>query len=250
MLNGENGQIMLFESDAAFAEKVSCLNHSGDEAELFLSALPEDIMGHILQDKSILQALYDNLLSSKAWPRTVYAARLADGTEIGYVAVKGYERPEPELQIEVVPEYQRKGYGEQMLFLALQKIFCEMGASSVLYRTRPDNLASIRLAERFRAVLEEPSCEAESLLLRTYHIKDFIFAHEFCMNQKEQLLKDQKCGCFYCLKIFEPSQIEDWIDDTSGTAICPYCDVDSVIGAYTGFPITTEFLKSMKNYWF
>lgn len=77
-----------------------------------------------------------------------------------------------------------------------------------------------------------------------------ISAHKFCYNNKEKLQKDQKCGCFYCLKIFDPAKIEDWIPDVTGTAMCPYCGIDSVIGEYSGLPITTEFLSEMNEYWF
>ena len=79
---------------------------------------------------------------------------------------------------------------------------------------------------------------------------DIIAAHEFCSNNKEQLQNDRRCGCFYCLQIFAPMEIEDWIPDPQGTARCPYCGVDSVIGEYSGFPITKDFLKKMKEYWF
>ncbi len=80
---------------------------------------------------------------------------------------------------------------------------------------------------------------------------DIIVAHKYCANHKEKLLKDQKCGCFYCLKIFNPKEIKDWVEDRyDKTALCPYCGIDSVIGEYTGFPITYEFLEKMNKYWF
>lgn len=77
-----------------------------------------------------------------------------------------------------------------------------------------------------------------------------ISAHRFCTNNKPLLLHDSKCGCFYCLSIFAPSEIHEWIQDTEGTALCPYCGIDSVIGEGSGYPITTEFLSKMKEYWF
>lgn len=79
---------------------------------------------------------------------------------------------------------------------------------------------------------------------------DIIAAHEFCSNHKKELQKDKLCGCFHCLKIFVPVEIEDWIPDPKGTARCPYCGIDSVIGEYSGFPITKDFLSKMKEYWF
>ena len=81
---------------------------------------------------------------------------------------------------------------------------------------------------------------------------DYIDAHEFSSGHREQLMKDSKCGCFCCLKIFDPKEIWWWIgpEDPGDTAICPYCFVDSVIGESSGYPITEEFLKKMQQYWF
>ena len=68
---------------------------------------------------------------------------------------------------------------------------------------------------------------------------DYIEAHKFSSNNKEALQNDKKCGCFYCLKIFDTEP-----------AVCPYCCIDSVIGESSGYPITTEFLTKMHEYWF
>lgn len=75
-------------------------------------------------------------------------------------------------------------------------------------------------------------------------------AHRFCSGNKESLKKDNLCGCFYCLEIFHPSEIEEWIDSNENTALCPHCEIDSIIGQNSGFPITKEFLSKMNKYWF
>ena len=81
--------------------------------------------------------------------------------------------------------------------------------------------------------------------------EDIIAAHEFCTGNKKQLKKDSLCGCFYCLKIFDPKEIDFWIKDKKGkAAICPYCRIDSVIGQSSGYPITEDFLSKMKDHWF
>ena len=80
--------------------------------------------------------------------------------------------------------------------------------------------------------------------------KELIIAHGFSINNKETLLKDKKCGCFYCLKIFNPNEIKEWSYDRGGTAICPCCNIDSIIGESSNYPITKEFLEKMKEYWF
>lgn len=80
-------------------------------------------------------------------------------------------------------------------------------------------------------------------------------AHSASSNHMAQLKQDRLCGCFYCLRIYDPAEIEEWIIDDNpidkdGTAICPYCGVDSVIGESSGYPLTNEFLKKMKKAWF
>lgn len=84
---------------------------------------------------------------------------------------------------------------------------------------------------------------------------DYNMAHAYSNNHKPELEKDSICGCFYCLKIFKPSEIKEWLVedndcDRRGTAICPYCGIDSVIGGSSGFPITEEFLSEMHSTWF
>ena len=89
-------------------------------------------------------------------------------------------------------------------------------------------------------------------------MEDYIEAHKYSNNNMEQLKRDKVCGCFYCLEIFSPKEIEDWLiakdtdnyADGLGTAICPYCGIDSVIGESCGYPITKEFLEKMNKYWF
>ena len=79
---------------------------------------------------------------------------------------------------------------------------------------------------------------------------DFIAAHKFSFGHRAALSADSKCGCFYCMKVFNPSEINDWVKDPGETAICPYCCIDSVIGESSGYPITEELLSKMNKYWF
>ena len=86
-------------------------------------------------------------------------------------------------------------------------------------------------------------------------VPDYIAAHNFSNNHKPDLEKDSICGCFHCLKIFSPNEITEWLTDNNpcdirGTALCPYCGVDSVIGESSGYPITDDFLMKMNSYWF
>ena len=85
--------------------------------------------------------------------------------------------------------------------------------------------------------------------MRTYTHDALTHAHKFASNHKKQILNDNKCGCFYCRKIFEPSEIKMWLA-MEDTALCPYCGIDSVIGESSGYPITKEFLEAMYKRWF
>lgn len=79
-------------------------------------------------------------------------------------------------------------------------------------------------------------------------------AHKYCKNNMPALQKDRRCGCFYCLAIFDPEEIEEWLEgdpgDPLGTALCPHCGIDSVLSESAGFPLTKDFLTEMYEYWF
>ena len=88
-----------------------------------------------------------------------------------------------------------------------------------------------------------------------------IRAHQHCSNHRDELLRSDKCGCFYCMAIFAPAQILDWVDAPAGqhhteindvgqTALCPECGIDSVIGNASGYSLTPEFLRQMHDHWF
>lgn len=79
-------------------------------------------------------------------------------------------------------------------------------------------------------------------------------AHTHCVRQRKEVMSSERCGCFYCLETFPPTEIEQWVDeDDSGegqTAICPRCGIDSVIGDRSGVDLGQGFLEEMKKYWF
>ena len=49
---------------------------------------------------------------------------------------------------------------------------------------------------------------------------------------RKALMASQIAACVYCMKEFSPSRIVDWVDEGSDdeTALCPYCDIDAVVG--------------------
>jgi hypothetical protein len=75
-------------------------------------------------------------------------------------------------------------------------------------------------------------------------------AHDACFRNRDAVLRSELCGCFFCLAIFPPSEIEEWCDDDE-TAICPHCDIDSVLPSATNaIWATIEFLREMQRAYF
>ena len=72
--------------------------------------------------------------------------------------------------------------------------------------------------------------------------------HARSMNNRGALLDSKECGCFFCLKIFNPAQITSWLNDE--TALCPYCNVDAVIPESCDYELDDSLLLAMKEYWF
>ena len=86
-----------------------------------------------------------------------------------------------------------------------------------------------------------------------YSYFDPIRADKYTHNNKPELEANQKCGCFLCLEIFNSNEITEWIIDDNfadkyGTAGCPKCGIDSVIGECIGYPITVDFLNAINAF--
>lgn len=49
-------------------------------------------------------------------------------------------------------------------------------------------------------------------------------------NNGRYVNKSKDCGCFNCLEHFSPNKITNWIENSKEkTALCPYCNCDTVI---------------------
>lgn len=77
-----------------------------------------------------------------------------------------------------------------------------------------------------------------------------IRAHEISKNNRELLLQDQLCGCFYCQRLFRSGEVVDWYGDQDESAVCPYCGIDAVIVERPDLPVTKAFLKEMRQCFF
>lgn len=74
--------------------------------------------------------------------------------------------------------------------------------------------------------------------------------HALSFENEQAVLSSQKCGCYYCQRVFDSSAITEWVDDCNArTALCPYCGVDAVIPDST-VNLSDELLSRMYERWF
>jgi hypothetical protein len=66
-------------------------------------------------------------------------------------------------------------------------------------------------------------------------------------DHKNRIMVSVLVGCYYCLEIFRPAEIEEWTAD--GCALCPKCGIDSVLPEADG-KYAADFLKWMRFHWF
>lgn len=73
-------------------------------------------------------------------------------------------------------------------------------------------------------------------------------------QNRDEIEASKKCVCLYCDRVFDPTLIRRWVDSTKrsdqkGTAICPFCGVDAILGDKSGLPVEdSKFIKAI-NFW-
>jgi len=76
---------------------------------------------------------------------------------------------------------------------------------------------------------------------------DLRAAHAHSLDNNGEVSRRGPCGCFYCLSVFDASEVEEWVG--RGTALCPRCRIDAVLSAHVA-PIDPAFLRRMRARWF
>ena len=72
--------------------------------------------------------------------------------------------------------------------------------------------------------------------------------HARSTNNRGALLDSGECGCFFCIRIYNPEKISEWINDE--TAKCAFCGVDAVIPESCDYELSDSLLLEMKEFWF
>lgn len=78
--------------------------------------------------------------------------------------------------------------------------------------------------------------------------------HSKCGWHEKEILRSKICGCFNCLNMFPPTDITEWIEElkdcprgSGKTAVCPICDIDTVLPDTIETRLTVELLRAMQN---
>jgi hypothetical protein len=92
-------------------------------------------------------------------------------------------------------------------------------------------------------------------------MSNLLAAHRHTSNNRAEIEASRVCGCCSCMEIFAPGEIVAWAGldfdsfndpdcDNAGTAVCPKCGSESVIGDKSGYEINPNFLSLMNQAWF
>lgn len=46
-----------------------------------------------------------------------------------------------------------------------------------------------------------------------YNTNYIVDAHKHCSKHRNEIINSESCGYFYCLFVFNPNEILDWVDD-------------------------------------
>ena len=72
--------------------------------------------------------------------------------------------------------------------------------------------------------------------------------HRHARANRMELEASEVCGCIACERIYFPSEIVRWVEE--GTALCPHCGADAVVGSASGIPIMPGVLRRAHERWF
>lgn len=65
-------------------------------------------------------------------------------------------------------------------------------------------------------------------------------------KNREALEKNEVCVCYHCMSIFPTSFIKEWADGQQ-TALCPHCEIDSVLAEGVSGELLVQLIVDM-NY--
>jgi hypothetical protein len=74
---------------------------------------------------------------------------------------------------------------------------------------------------------------------------------DYVTGNRSQIASSEFCVCMDCRERFPPESIEWFLNEGDGTAVCPKCGNDAVVGDAYGLPISDPaFLDAVHRRWF
>ena len=118
----------------------------------------------------------------------------------------------------------------------------EEAAEVIMTQIAPKLIASFKVSEGPGQIVSDGLSEFESLM----------HAHMLSLYNEHTVKKSDKCGCFYCGRVFPASEVEETTIEFGhpDTVLCPYCGIDSVLADADWKDISPEFLDKMYEYFF
>lgn len=141
-----------------------------DSVDTFLATLSKEDIAVIFQDQDAISTLLTRFSNSIGNGNSEIYGAWDNDVLVGFVALVNGESGTPELQIEIAPKFQNKGYGFEFLKALLKHLFERNDFQYIRYTVLPNNKPSIALVNRIGGLLQTPKSDAERLLICTYHI--------------------------------------------------------------------------------
>ena len=69
------------------------------------------------------------------------------------------------------------------------------------------------------------------------------------MKNKAAVQQQKEVACYYCQKIFDTQEIKEWTDNDQ-TAICPFCEADTIVPNAPEYKLNESALKQAHQFWF
>ena len=169
-MNLTTNRLTICEIDYEQTVGISNKNSNDNSVANHFASLSKEQLSLIISNKATVANLVSTIERKyKSQSRVHYGAWKNDEL-LGYISLLDADKPMPELQIEIVPEFQGQGYGYEFCLALLKYLFESETYESIRYVTLPSNIASIKLVEKIGSDLQLPLSDVEALLMRTYHI--------------------------------------------------------------------------------
>lgn len=113
-------------------KNISKLNDDGG-LSAFLASIPDDDVETIFKNGNEVEKFVSRICSSIGnGDSDIYGAFL-DTILIGYIAIVNYKSDIPELQIEIIPEYHKQGFGYEFMSALLPELFRKYDMTAIQY---------------------------------------------------------------------------------------------------------------------